>query len=374
MEKAVAILFANLKGNLGDMAILEANLIYVSEAYPGHRIDVWTSGFLSIDQARLQSFIEAGAPAFHLRGVTSDHPLRRWRKHIRSSGLERTLQPILIACAQRQFASRAKKFSQYAGISVVGGDQFDAAASAAMFGTLKAIAKVNPRILNFPISVNPRTQRINSPSLLRQCFAPVSGPLLVRDEVTLRFLQGLGIDCIFGGDSVLSMLDRIRRVPQSDRPAGIVVAVTKTAPDDPSHLARLLASLASLTLPVTTLTTTPSADAAFLDQRRSGIAYSAPGTWQEAVAELRSATLVVSNRFHCILLAAAVGTPVLAVCNRAKIVSIRNEAALPFWAESLEDTTASLVQDALEGAAIQRAALTAFLEAAQARATSPRRL
>ena len=371
MQNAVAILFANLKGNLGDLAILEANLVHLSQIYPGYRIDVWTSGFLSTDGDRLQSFIDAGAPPFRLRGKTPDLPMRRWRKVFSSAGLGKALQPFLIASAQREFATEAQSFSQYQRIFIVGGDQFDAIVSAAMFGTLKAIAAINPRLSNFPLSVNPRTQTANAPALLRACLGLIEAPLLVRDEMSHRFLTGAGIACDLGTDSVLSMAARIRSIPASDHATGMVVAITRTAPDDPVHLARLLSALRTLHGPVSTLTTTPSADHVFLDLRDMGVAYSAPGTWQELVAELRSATLVISNRFHCVLLAALVGTPVLAVCNRAKITSVKDAAGLPFWSEGLNATTLDLVQSLLKDGIGQREAFERYLRLAESQKTSP---
>lgn len=371
MEKAVAILFANLKGNLGDLAILEANLLRLAQVYPDHRIDVWSSGFLTVDQVRLGSFIKAGAPPFRLRGTSPDHPLRRWRSAARSFGLERALQPYLVARSQRRFATDAEGFAEYERIFVVGGDQFDANASAAMFGTLKAVAGINPRLSNFPLSVNPRTQNINSPSLLRDFFALFEGPVLVRDELSNSFLKGIGVAAELGADSVLSLSSRIKAISGSDSSAGLVVALTRSAPEDSAELARLLGRLAPLPSAIRTLTSTPSVDKAFLDRRAMNVAYSAPGTWQELVAELRSATLVVSNRFHCVLLAAMVGTPVLPVCNRTKIRSIKTAAGLPFSVEGIHAVTPSMIQTVLDFAPRQREAFDRYLEMAATRKTSP---
>ncbi len=69
-ERKVAVLFANLKGNIGDFAILQAILEQLNFYYPGYKIDVYSHPLVDIDETRLAAFSKH-SPPFSL--ISSSH-------------------------------------------------------------------------------------------------------------------------------------------------------------------------------------------------------------------------------------------------------------------------------------------------------------
>lgn len=52
--KSVAVIGANLKGNIGDFALFHAVLVDLHRAFPDHAVDVYTHGFHLVDEQRLE--------------------------------------------------------------------------------------------------------------------------------------------------------------------------------------------------------------------------------------------------------------------------------------------------------------------------------
>ena len=147
MQKSVAILYANLKGNIGDFAILDAMLRETAQRFPGRRIDVYPHGFLDVDDTRLAAFRAAGAPEFEIAGGTFHRPVPPKLKRLYRFGLWPRIQRRLVENLRRASREEAKRFAQYEAIFLAGGDQWNAMdLGVSMFGTLLAIAEHNPNI------------------------------------------------------------------------------------------------------------------------------------------------------------------------------------------------------------------------------------
>jgi hypothetical protein len=72
---AVSIVYANLKGNLGDFAILDAMIRQLARRYPGRVIEVFSQGRLPVDDDRFRVFRERVGSPFTYKGPLASLPL-----------------------------------------------------------------------------------------------------------------------------------------------------------------------------------------------------------------------------------------------------------------------------------------------------------
>ena len=345
---AVAIVFANLKGNLGDFAILHAMLVEAGRAFPGRALHVYSHPLHGVDDARMAAF-RAHAPAFDYRGRTPGAPLGRlWM-----TALKLRLAPGgLGAVIRRRAAAWAERFTDFRSYETVlfaGGEQWSGRQlGGVMFATLGAIRRQGAAVSAYPFSVKASLLRLHAPATLKRLFADLSPPLVTRDEASAKLLRGAGVPAEAGVDSVFALAAEAAGVPPApDRdPERVLLAATGDADDIVAAAGRLMAA----GLKVEALTTCAEEDGATLAALRDrlGVVGRAPLTWQETVAEFKASRLVVTNRLHGIILGVLADAPLLPVANRTKVRSFVEDAALERHAGDLTALDGALAQAALE--------------------------
>jgi polysaccharide pyruvyl transferase WcaK-like protein len=331
MKPPIAILFANLKGNIGDFAILQAILLELGRRFAGHPLHVFSHQFHGVDEKRLSAFKRA-APEFELIGTTYAPDARR--SFARLMALFRA-SSMVQAREVRSLAARsipgASRFRDYEAIFLVGGAHWSGRkVGTSMFGTLMAVHHHNDRIYAFPFSVSPSLRRYNSAAALKQYFSMIRAPLIVRDGKTKAMMDELGLAAVLGADCVFSLEDFADQIePMGGREhSRIVFVVTGGSLKDLRLAIRRIGRPAGQ---IALLTTCELEDGEALEALSGElqIPYYAPTTWQEVVAELKASSLVVTNRLHGLILGSFAKTPLLPVADRQKVEAFALDAAMP---------------------------------------------
>ncbi len=355
MKPPIAILFANLKGNVGDFAILHAILLDLNLRFPGRSLHVFAHGHHDIDEKRLAAFRALSEVEFELGGRTyfRDAEPKLSERVIRSFGLWPMAQAYFIRSLAEDVASHASRFQEYEAIFLAGGEHWGGTKGGiSMFGTLNAVHRHNDRIFAYPFSVNPRMCSFNSKQALQRNFAKIRKPLVVRDGNSQKVLAKLGIDAVLGADSVYTMDPIANEVaPMANRDSSrILFALTGSRRKFEADLRAALQKLNSFRNNVTLMTTCEFEDGERCEAtaREFQIDYSAPVTWQDAVAEIKASSLLVTNRLHGLILGSLAGTPLLPITNRKKAEAFVKDAQMPYSAPSVDALSSELIQRCLD--------------------------
>lgn len=220
-----------------------------------------------------------------------------------------------------------------------------------MFGTLSAVHSHNDQIYTFPFSVNPRIHKFNSRQALQRYFGKIREPLIVRDGISKKVIDELGINSVLGADSVFSLqdlADDIGPMERRDR-SRILFALTGSRKRFEGDLRAALRRLSPSSSRIALLTTCEFEDGKRCEalSREFGIPYYAPTTWQEAVAEIKASSLLVTNRLHGLILGALAKTPLLPVTNRKKAEAFVEDAQMHHSAADLHAITSELLERCL---------------------------
>jgi polysaccharide pyruvyl transferase WcaK-like protein len=349
VKAPVAVLFANLKGNIGDFAILHSMLIELADRFPGHPLHVFSHGFHQVDERRLAAMMASGAPAFQLAGRT--YAANRTKRLERLGRLLR-IWPAIQAQLVRSLAARADgdaaRFASYEAVFLAGGAQWGGTRHAiSMFGTLQAVSKHNDRVFTFPFSTSSKMRRFNTTGSLRRYFSRIQRPILVRDGTSKSVMDEIGVSAVLGADCVFSMQDMSGGIdPAAGRDRSrVLVVVTGTGRQFAGDLRSALQRIAASGREVALLTTCEIDDGPVLEPlaRELGIPYYAPATWQQAVAEMKASSLVVANRLHGLIFGCFARTPLLPVIDRTKVAAFVKDAGMPHSAAGLHALTPELL-------------------------------
>lgn len=351
-SQKLAVIFANLKSNIGDFAILHSILRDLRSTYPDAQIDVYPHANYAIDGARLEAFrrdcgfdVSVSGETFWMSVPMT--PLRRLRKAMR---LWPSLQSALIEDLATSSAPAAAKFAQYDGVYTAGGEHWGGTQGGiSMFGTLLAISRANPKVFAYPFSLNRRVLAFNTQQQLRSYFSSLQGPLIARDQESATFLTELGIDAVAGADCVFSMhdiADTISAAPQKRR---VILSITGSSKSLPSELRQSLGALPPALRPAL-MTTCESEDGLLYRNLASelGLEYLAPDGWMRAVSELKACDLLITNRLHGLIFATLAGTAVLPVTDRRKSKAFAKDSQVPVTANSGSDLTTALIESGLQ--------------------------
>lgn len=352
--KSVALLFANLKGNVGDFAILDAMLRDISRRYPECRIDVYPHGFLSIDKPRLEAFRASGAPSFEIKSGTFYQPVPAKLKRLYRLGVWPLVQRRLTAQLYSKSLIDARDFERYKAVFLSGGDQWNAMdLGVSMFGTLLAVSEYVDEIYQYPFSLNPSVRKFNTASDLRRYFSNVQQPLVVRDGISHEVAQGLGLSSVLGHDTVFS-LSKIGQaiLPLTDRDPNRILLVL-TGPHDRALLKRTLSGvlerLKHCGRKVEMLTTCWNEDLEIYGElgAQYQVDVRAPMTWQETVAELKQSAVVVTDRLHCLILGTFAECTLFPVADRKKAEAFVYDTDTSHYAKGMEDVSAQALEKAI---------------------------
>ncbi|MGB3167692.1 MAG: polysaccharide pyruvyl transferase family protein [Alteraurantiacibacter sp.] len=376
MPAPIAILFANLKGNLGDFALLEAALRDCSARFPGHPLHVYPHAHLPVDEERTAAFEAAGVPAFEVKGGTFFAPVWPRLKSFYRFGIWPHLQHRLVVKLEAASRTDAAKFAEYHAVVSVGGDHFNSMdLGIAMFATTGAVAEAEQRVAMYPFSVNSQVFDFNRQADLHRYFARLKQPPVVRDSITQGVLARMGIEAHLGADCVYSLHDHAGEIePLAKRDASRILLVA-TEGTGRALEATLSAAVERLgdARPVELLTTCDPEDrpAFTAVAAKYGIAYRAPLTWQEMIAELKASSLVVTNRLHCLILGSIAECTLLPITDRQKSEAFARDSGVPHAIARLGDLDPARAQAVITDGAAQRSSVTAFRDTCRASTWSP---
>lgn len=354
MHSPVAVLFANLKGNIGDFAILHAMLLDLSRRFPGRPLHVFPHGYFNIDEQRLAAFKASTDIDFEISGFTYHRRVtpRLVTTAVRSLGMWPLAQSHFVRSLAEQSAGDAARFKDYEAVVLAGGEHWSGTKNGiSMFGTLEAAHRSNNRIFTFPFSVHPRIGHFNSRAALQRSFASIRHPLVVRDSLSQAVLQNLGIASVLGADCVHTLHELAQRIePAGDREKSrILLAITAGRKTLGDELRTAVIMLQATGRQVSLLTTCATED----NRAYQAVAaefkldYLTPLTWQEAIAEMKASGLVITNRLHGLILSSLAHTPVLPLTNRKKAEAFVKDAGIPYSAKTPIELTRTLLGDCL---------------------------
>jgi polysaccharide pyruvyl transferase WcaK-like protein len=340
VKKNIAILFPNLRGNVGDYAILYAMLIDIRNHYPNYTVHIYPKSGSTIDHQMLNAFVNSGAPEFQLRTLNS--PKIRIPRYCRLLILLR-VWPIIHKYLIYKVAesSDLNNFKDYSAIFIAGGAQWSSSNLAVqMFGALLSVAKFNKYIYMYPFSLTSRITKHNAHKNFNFLLSNIKPPLLVRDRNSQRIIDSIGLESKLGVDSVFSLreISRLIEPAQSRNKNRILIIVTGNDETLYSELDYWLQNGILGDLEVNLLTTCYPEDGSGCEliQRNLGVPFYAPLTWQEVVAEMKSSKIIITNRLHGMILGTFSDALLVPLLDREKIRSFVNDAKLPLSISRVE--------------------------------------
>ena len=351
-ERPLLILFANLKGNLGDFAILHSMLQELERRHPGRARHVMTHGQHGVDDPRFRAFV-AAAPAFEYLGRTPFRRISRALSVFKRLGLGKRLARRLIEQYSTEFAALppASAASNYEAVYFAGGEQWSGFSNGiSQLAVLHAVARGNRKLELFPFSVKRRLLVTYDHKLLENSFALFGSRLVVRDSHSAETMRHLHPDVRLGADCVFALAD-IGAAVQPARPAdgAVTLALTTGEGSRRADMQRMIEGLLAAGRRVRLLTTCEREDGADMQALSNslGVEYLAPMTWQETVAEFKASALVVTNRLHCMIFTLFADVPLLPMLNREKVTGITRDARLPHALQHAAELTPAKVETCL---------------------------
>ena len=353
-QPAVLILFANLKGNLGDFAILHAMLVDLERRFPGREKHVLSHGQHPVDEARLEAFRSQPHPEFIYKGKAPFERLPGVLSVIKRLGFEKWLRAKLIDRLSKEYSHTGiiGAAADYEAVCFAGGEQWSGFGNGVnMFATLSAVARLNSKVYLFPFSVKQKLLQTYPENRLRSYFSMFSGNLVVRDSHSESIMKGINSRVLLGADCVFSLGETAAAIPsvRAAQDKLITLAITEAdgsrGPDLLVPVKRLLEAGYRVQL-VTTCEREDAKDMEMLS-KTLGIPYLAPATWQEVVAEFRASSLVITNRLHCMIFTFFADVPLLPLVNREKIIGIFRDAALPYSLSGMQKCTPEKISECL---------------------------
>jgi polysaccharide pyruvyl transferase WcaK-like protein len=367
----VAILFANLKGNLGDFAILKAMIGEVERQFGEIDIDVFTHPLVGIDKPRLEEFKSRSS------GITFKEPpycavIDPSARIMVRTCFRKKAQTRLIRKFASQIADQVVSFSEYKMILVAGGDQWSGRKLGLfMFGTVCAVQRVNPNIRVFPFSLKQSILNLYEPETLRHYFGLLQQPVVLRDSLSKGIMDRLGLDSVLGGDCVFSLaqsVDYIKPTPLRNPSRTLFVVKGRKA-----DLLEVLRDLMRGGVELELLSTCPAEDDAVYGEiaRTLGLPYRTPLGWEEIIAEFRASGLVITNRLHGLILGSIAGVSLLPVADRKKSLAFVRDADMPCHATSSRGISTGLIDEARANSKLILSRIRTYIDHCQQQLLSP---
>lgn len=124
LNSPVAIIFANIKGNIGDFAILHAMLVDLRRLHPERPLHVFPHSCHNIDQLKFDAFRAADVPNFTLCSPIFSRELPFPLKLLSYAGLWPLARMIFVRMLDRESSCNVERFTDYYAIFVAGGHQW----------------------------------------------------------------------------------------------------------------------------------------------------------------------------------------------------------------------------------------------------------
>lgn len=345
MSRAVLILFANLKGNLGDYAILHSMLEEVKSRHGDVVVHVMSHGQHGIDDSRFEAFRRMALP-FEYKGRT---PFRRVPKSLslfKRIGLGKHLARRLIERYAEEFSalSPAESAMEYEAIYFAGGEQWSGYSNGiSQLAVLHAVARSGAPLGLFPFSVKRRLWDTFDERILRESFACFGDRLVTRDSRSAETMRSIHEHVELGADCVLALVDLGTAVPSFQDPDGVItIALTEGDGSRRAEVHEMVRGLLEGGNRVRFLTTCEREDDADMRaiSQDLGVDYLRPQSWQEAVAGFKASAMVVTNRLHCMIFTLFADVPLVPLVNREKVRGITRDAQLPHSLDRASELTA----------------------------------
>lgn len=372
------ILFANLKGNVGDFAILHAMLLDLERHYPGHPVHVCSHGQHEVDHGRLKALKETNPPPFEFIGQLPHGRMPRALSILKRIGLSRWLGDRLMSSWAEKFKSIApvSKAAEYEAMFIEGGDQWSGFSNGTtMFAVMCAMADRNPNMFMYPYSVKSRLLDTYSKERLVSCFAKFAGRLVVRDSNSGDVMRQLRSDVVSGADCAFLLDEVASRLPPAENPEDnlITLAVTSGKGAKVQDIQACALALKQQGYKVRLLTTCEREDAVDLIpiSKEIGVEYLAPLAWQDIVMEFKRSALVVTNRLHCMIFTFFADVPLLPLLNRDKVVGVHRDAKLTHAIRDIVELTPAKAAECLRDREKTVAEIRAYRKAATRNIVSP---
>ena len=359
MTAVVTIVCANLKGNLGDYAILEIMGRSFAQHFPGAEIGYFYHANKPVDRERYAQFLKeleiamtdlGPAPFFRrpawFRLLTKLPGTRGLSTRIHNALIGRTADRISRnpAFAERLKSSRLVAFA--------GGAQWGKAnLNLNMFAQLKCAARLSERVIAFPFGISRVALDCNGASRLGEMLSQLGEPILVRDVISHRLLRQAGVPAQHVSDCVFTAGDLFRELREPQRRPGktVYVSVTRSGETTARGIVELFDRLRASGLHPVMFSSCELEDRPLIDAvlALSEETVVAPTSWKSAVRLFADAAFVVTNRLHCLIFSALAGAAVVPVANRQKAQAYAEDAGLTYAPVEIADITENGIRDFL---------------------------
>ena len=365
---AVLVVFANVKGNLGDFAILHAMLEELVKRFPGRRIDVCSHGQHRADDKRFAAFVALANPAFHYVGRTPFLRIPRAWSFFKRIGLSSAVSERFIRRLANEYGKKSpfEEVETYDAVVFAGGEQWSGFSNGiTMLAVLSMLIPRNPNLYLFPCSVKEKLVEMHRMSRLEHCFGAFSGRVITRDSRSHGTVRKFRSDAISGVDCVFSLGDCVDVPDRVDGTGKEVLFALTTSPGSRNNEVRAaFQRLEAQGFRVRMLSSCEREDG---DDHRvicggdeSKCLF--PETWQEAVGLLGRADVVFTNRLHCLIFSFFTEVAVVPVLDREKLLGVFRDADLPLGIKSVDEIDAALIGKILERKDEIRERISAYRE------------
>jgi polysaccharide pyruvyl transferase WcaK-like protein len=351
MKKFVSIIFANLKGNIGDFAILHAMLIDINKKFPDHIIHVYPNPSLPINQNMLKDFLSHNPPKFKIKPLDCFIPQRKlFFSLFKFFGFLSSAYFSLVNDGSVSIKNKilAKKFNKYDAVFFSGGAHFGSFYYNVMtFSFIKAILANKLPIATYPFSLEKKINTYNS-ALNKSFFGFFNAALIVRDSHSKAILNNFGIKKVHLQDDIVYSLNQLSKkiAPKKNRNANrVLIVLTGNKNSLYLEVKNFILNNPFLNIEINFLTTCFSEDVHAYEKitKEFSMPLYSPTTWQDAVAEFKSSRFIITNRLHCLILGSFSDSVLIPICNREKIESFVDDHHFPYILESINQINQEMI-------------------------------
>ena len=372
MPRPVTILCANLKGNLGDYAILEIMGRSLARRHPGIEVRFFHHANKPVDTERYPVFLNECSVPLTDMGAAPHYTRPNWfRLASRVPGMDGLASRIhnrLIECVSRKLCHERAFVETLRDSSLVlfaGGSQWGRAnLNLNMFAQLACAAR-HSRVAAFPFGISQAAFECNGPQHLGNMLSRLTPPIPVRDAISHRLLADAGLKTVAISDCVFTAGDLVRQAePGTGRSRTVYVAVTRSGATTPSAIVSLFERLRAAGFEPVLFSSCEVEDRPLADgvTALADETFVAPRSWKTAVKLFSEAKFVITNRLHCLIFSALAGTSVVPVGNRQKTQAYAEDAELNFAPAGIDAITTEAIAGFVDTLDTVRARQATYLE------------
>lgn len=377
MPRPVTILCANLKGNLGDYAILEVMGRSLVRRHPGIEVRFFHHANKPVDPERYPVFLEECSVPLTDMGAAPYYTRPSWFRlasrvpgtdglatRIHNRLIERVTRKL---CHDHGFVEALRDSSL---VLFAGGSQWGKAnLNLNMFAQL-ACASQHNRVAAFPFGISQAAFDCNGPETLGDMLSRLAPPIPVRDAISQRLLADAGLETVAVSDCVFTAGDLVNGPkPGSDRARTVYVAVTRSGATTPAAVVALFERLRAAGFEPVLFSSCEAEDRPLADgvTALADVTFVAPRSWKKAVDLFSEAAFVITNRLHCLIFSALAGTAVVPVGNRQKARAYAEDAGLDFAPAEVDAITSDAISGFVDTLDTVRARQATYRDASAAK-------